>query len=193
MTPFIDYLFPFQYFTTDLSTQKYFSEIILKMRQLYILFCAFLNAENCFSDKNQILDKQESFKEELAGSEDSTINLRFVTDQKNCFRFGQTKWLGRFLEIEVCNHGREQSILTSTYDFRDREKTLTGKFSMTSISKQSENSSRLEKVKSSSRLKAFVSPRTSFDSNFEQTIRAVSPSIRYATKKGSFTRWRSKD
>lgn len=105
MAPFRDYLFPFQYFTTDLSIQKSFSEIILKMRQIYILFCAFLNAENCFSEKNQILDKQESFKEELAGSEDSTINLRFVTDQKNCFRFGQTKWLGRFLKIKVWNHG----------------------------------------------------------------------------------------
>jgi hypothetical protein len=113
MAPFIDNLFPFQYFTTDLSIQKSFSEIILKMRQIYILFCAFLNAENCFSQKNQILDKQESFKEEFAGSEDSKINIRFVTDQKNCFRFGQTKWLGRFLKIEVWNHRREQSILAS--------------------------------------------------------------------------------
>ena len=73
------------------------------MRFIYILFCASLNADNCLSVENQILDKQESFKEILDGREDSTIKLRFVTDQKNCFRFGLTKWLGEcqktFFEI----------------------------------------------------------------------------------------------
>lgn len=42
-----------------------------------------------------VLDEKDAFREKITDKLDSNLQVRFVTDQENCFRYGQTRWIGR--------------------------------------------------------------------------------------------------
>ena len=63
------------------------------MKKLLIIFFFFTNGEENVCSGEEGLDEKSDFREKIKNEKD--LQVRFVTDQENCFRYGQTQWIGR--------------------------------------------------------------------------------------------------